>query len=163
MGTPISYRRISRLPITNIIPIATTINHNQSFHNHLAAFKSNFITCLANDDVIHVNYHEDLHNHSAHGGYFTHVFAHNRLNLDAILELGLDMNKTRVRLDDIKSLKIREPYELFFDIYSKTSNVILRFDNQLLSAETARKILDTYIVIVGTIALNPHVQICDIA
>ena len=171
MGTPVSHRRISRLanvvgPITNILPIATTVNSNQSFHDYLVAFKSNFITSLANDDV---DYYEDLHNrstksslHSVHGGYFMHVFAHNGLNLDTISELALDMNDTRVRLDDIKSLKIKEPYELFLDVYSKTGNVILRFDDRLFSAETARKILDTYIAIVGTIALNPHVQICDI-
>jgi hypothetical protein len=173
MGTPISHRRISRLanvvgPITNILPIATTINNNQSFHDHLTAFKSNFITCLANDDV---DYYEDLHTrstksslNSVQGGFFTHVFAHDGLNLDSISELALDMNNTRVHLDDIKSLmKIKKPYELFLDVYSKTGNVILRFDNHLFSAETARKILDTYVSIVGTIALNPHVQICDIS
>src|SRR6266704_5208257 len=45
--------------ITNILPISMTINCNQSFHDHLATFKSNFITCLANDDM---DYYEDLHN-----------------------------------------------------------------------------------------------------
>jgi hypothetical protein len=139
MGTPVSHRRISRLanvvgPITNILPIATTINRNQSFHDHLAAFKSNFIACLANDDA---DYYEDLHNRSTNSslhnvdGGFTHVFAHDGLNLDSISKLALDMNDTRVHLDNINSLKVKKPYELFLDVYSETGHIILRFDDHL--------------------------------
>jgi hypothetical protein len=173
MGTPVSQRRISRLanvvgPITNILPITTTIHGDQSFHDYISAFKSNLLASFANDDE---DYYEVLHDPSSnsslrgvHAGHCRHVFAHDRLNLDAITALTSNMPEILLHLDDICSLvKIKKPYEFLLDVYSKTGHAILHFDNYLFSAETARKILDAYIAIVGKVALDSHVQISDIA
>ena len=173
MGTLVSQRRISRLanvvgPITNILPITTTIHGDQSFHDYFSSFKSNLLASFSNDDE---DYYESLHDPNSnssprgiHAGHFRHVFAHDRLNLDAIAELTSNMPEILLQMDDICSLaKIKKPYELLLDVYSKTGHVILHFDNYLFSAETARKILDAYIAIVGRVALDSYVQISDIA
>lgn len=174
MGTPVSQRRFSRLanvvgPITNILPITTTIHGDQSFHDYLSAFKTNLLASFANDDE---GYYDGFHHddpgsnpslRGVHAAHFRNVFAHDCLNLDAITANTSNMPEKLLQLDDICSLvKIKKPYELLLDVYSKTGHVILHFDNHLFSAKTARKILDAYVVIVGRIALDSHVRISDI-
>ena len=172
MGTPVSKRRISRLanvvgPITDILPITTNIHGDQSFHDYLSAFKSNLLASLANDDEIYYEALDDPSSNSSlggiHAGHFRHVFAHDCLNLDAITEQTSNTPEKFLHLDNICSLvKIKKPYELFFDVYSKTGRVILHFDNYLFSAETARKILDAYVAIVGRVPHDSYVRIFDI-
>ena len=174
MGTPVSQRRISRLanvvgPMTNILPITTTIHGDQAFHDYFSAFKSNLLASFANDDE---DYYEGLHDPSSnsslrgvHARHIRHVFAHDCLNLDAITAITSNVvPEMLLQPDDICSLaKIKKPYELLLDVYSKTGRVILHFDNYLFSAGTAWKILDAYVAIVGRIALDSHVKISDIA
>ena len=165
MGTPVSQRRISRLanvvgPITDILPIKTTIHDDQSFHDYLSDFKSNILASFANDDE---GFYEDSSLPGVHAGHSKHVFAHDHLNLDAITAHTSNMPEKRLQVDDICSLvKIKKPYELLLDVYSKTGHAILHFDNYLFSTETARKILDAYVAIVGRVALDSQVRISDI-
>ena len=177
MGIPVNQQRISRLsnvvgPMTNILPITTTIHGDQSFHDYFSAFKSNLLASSANDDDDEV-YHEGLHDSSSnsslrgiHVGHIRHVFAHDCLNPDAITAFTLNIvPEILLQPDDIYSLVKSESksHELLLDVYSKTGHVILHFDNYLFSAGTARKILDAYVAIVGRIALDSHVKISDIA
>ena len=169
MGTPVSQRRISRLanvvgPITNILPITTTILGDQSFHDYFSAFKSNLLASFANDDEVYYDGSHDPSSDSSPRSHLRHLFAHDRLNLDAITTLTTNTQEELLHLDDICSLmKIKKSYEFLLDVYSKTGHVVLHFDNYLFSAETARKILDAYIAIVGRVALDSQVKISDIA
>jgi hypothetical protein len=130
---------------------------------------SHLLASFANDDE---DYYEGLHDPSSNsssslrGVHFRHVFAHDRSNLDAIAALTSNMPEILLHLD-ICSLVIKRLYEFLFDVLvytgSKTGQAILHFDNYLFSAETAWKILDVYIAIVGKVVLDSQVQISDIA
>ncbi|KAH9923014.1 putative nonribosomal peptide synthetase [Amylocystis lapponica] len=163
VGTPVTQRSLPQLEdvmgfFSNILPIRTTIDEEQTFVDYLAAFKDILMDSLAHDDVTYEDIVAQGKTSAQNRGYFKHLFARG-FNLEMIEEF----ENASMKANGIVSLPNgEEKYEFLLVAHTKTGKLVLRFDNHLYSEETARQFLDAYIGLVGTLGLAPNVKIRDI-
>ena len=177
VGTPVPQPNLPELAkvvgfFTNILPIKTTIDVDQTFSQYLTAFNADLMKSLENGDVAYeeiLSQHEDQSpDRSPFNGYFAHVFAFGGMNLDALEEVVLDaaeeLTSEDIQVQSITPLpNVGHQYEVNLTVRDETGHLALQFDNHLLSEESARLLLNGYSILIRNLGCDPHIKICDIS
>ena len=171
VGTPTMQPSIPELAnvvgfFTNILPVKTNIDVDQTFSQYLTAFKADLMKSLENGDVAYEEILSQGKDRSPFGGYFAHVFKFGGMNLDGIEEVVMDaaqeLTSDDIQVQSITPLpNIGHQYEVHLAVHNETGHVALQFDNHLLSEESARLLLNGYATLIRNLGCDPHIKICD--
>ena len=153
---------------TNILPIKTNIDVDQTFSQYLTAFKVDLMKSLENGDVAYEEILSQDEDRATLGGYFAHVFAFGGMNLDALEEVVLDaaeeLTSDDIQVQSITPLpNVGHQYEVHLTVHNETGHVALQFDNYRLSEESARLLLTGYATLIRNLGGDPHIKICDVS
>lgn len=173
VGTPTPQPNLPELAkvvgfFTNILPIKTTINVDQTFSQYLAAFNADLMKSFEHGDVAYEEILSQREDRSPFSGYFAHVFAFGGMNLDALEEVVLDaaeeLTSEDIQVQSITPLpNVGHRYEVTLTVRDETGHLALQFDNHLLSEENARLLLNGYSILIRNLGCDPQVKICDIS
>jgi non-ribosomal peptide synthetase component F len=171
VGTPATQPNLPELAnvvgfFTNILPVKTNIDVDQTFSQYLTAFKADLMRSLENGDVAYEEILSQGEDRSPFGGYFAHVFAFGGMNLDGIEKVVMDaaeeLTSDDIQVQSINPLpNVGHQYEVHLTVHNETGHVALQFDNHLLSEESARLLLNGYTTLIRNLGRDPHVKIRD--
>jgi Condensation domain len=170
VGTPAMQPSLSKLAnvvgfFTNILPVKTNIDVDQTFSQYLDAFKADLMKSFGNGDVAYEEILSQDKDRSPFGGYFAHVFKFGGMNLSGIeqvMNAAQELTSDDIQVQSITPLpNIGHQYEVHLTVHNETGHVALQFDNHLLSEESARLLLNGYATLVGNLGRDPHIKISD--